>query len=280
MPDSVDGLGADAAASIDQTGTSGGANPPESTDNSGGGLNPAWSPMLDKIPAGLHPMVTPHLQEWDKNFQTELQKVQSQYEPFKPFLEKGPETLQAATALYEMANNDPRALYQQLGDYFGFNAGGQGQEVDAGNGTGDEETFDISSGIESDPKFIEMQQNLQNMAALMVQQHEQEQQQQLQAQLEQEESTLREANPDLTDDDLVVIYQLAAGSGATLTEAANAYSTSVQNAMQRRSAPRAPSVMSANGQVPAESTIDPTKLDSKGTRNLVMQILQAQQGQG
>ena len=98
-----------------------------SDSNEGSGLNPAWNPLLEKLPTSLHPLVTPELSKWDKNFQTKLQEVQSGYKPYeayKEFVDAGVpvDQLQKAQHLYSLLKENPEFIYNQLKDFYGFDA--------------------------------------------------------------------------------------------------------------------------------------------------------------
>lgn len=120
--------------------------------------NPAWDAILGYIPEDKRPEVLPKFKEWDDNFA----KVQSEYAPYKPLLEhKVPmEEVQRAFAFANLVNTNPRALYDELGQRFGF---GQGQQqVDNKE---DEEDPDLEKpeipDLTKHPQFIAMQQTIQ-----------------------------------------------------------------------------------------------------------------------
>lgn len=246
-------------------------SPPE------GGLNPAWNDLLALIPSSLHDGVTPHLRKWDSNFQNKLSEVQSQYAPFEAFKDTPPETLEQALNFYQVMEQDPERVYNQMREFYGF-GNDQGQQ---GQGNNDPETgeeveefsFDADSDITQHPKFQELLQNQELLAQHLVQQETAKQQQAFEQQIEQEEATIKQANPDFTEQDLTLMYQIAAGSNITLTQAAEqikSYSTSLA---ERSARPKAPSVMGASGFVPAAENVDPRKLDGNGTRKLVADLL-------
>ncbi len=235
-------------------------------------INPAWNKMLEGIPSSLHPMVTPHLKEWDSNFQKKLHEVQSQYAPFDAFKDTPPEQLQGALDFYRVMESNPEAVYQQMQEFYGFGGGDQGQQ--AQDDSGDAEEFDIEGDdILQHPKVQELLQNQEVMAQFLVQQQEQEQYAQFEEQIDSEVSTILEANPDFDDEDQTLMFQIAAASGISLTDAAKQVNGHNANIAQRSAAPKAPSVMGANGFVPAAQNVDPTKLDGKGTRALVADLL-------
>ena len=256
---------------IDAGGQTDSGNSESSSEGAGGGLNPAWSPLLEKIPSQLHPMVTPHLSEWDKNFQTELQKVQSKYAPYEEILGSGvdPQRLQQALGFFELAESDPQRVYNEMAKFYGYGQEDQGQQVQ------DSEVDDPFGEVDDDPRLAQLQQQQEAIAQLLLTQHEQEQLRQAEAQVETEINGIRETHPDLTEDEEIMIFRLATSNQSTLEEAAAElfkYKESVsQSTLQGQ--PHAPSVISATGALPGQPPIDPRKLDSKGTKNLVAQML-------
>src|SRR5690349_15512817 len=83
-------------------------------------LNPAWNAVLEPLPQEFHKQVMPKLQEWDDNFA----KVQSDFAPYKPLLDNNVrfEDIQKAFSLVDLINSNPRAVWDQLGQRFGFNS--------------------------------------------------------------------------------------------------------------------------------------------------------------
>jgi hypothetical protein len=243
-----------------------------------GGMNPAWNPLLEKLPEGFHGMVAPVLKDWDKNFDTKLHEVQSKYEPYQPFVEQGvdPAQLSAALEFYRMAETDPKAIYEQMGEFFGFGAG-QGQEgQELGNG---DEQFSLDDDeLSSNPKFQELMQNQQAIAQVLLNQREQEEMAKVEQQIETELTGIKETHPDLSEQEETMLFQLATSAKITLTQAAEQLFSYKDQITQQfaQGRPQAPSVMSATGTVPGQTPIDPTKLDSKSTKNLVAQIMAAQ----
>lgn len=71
-----------------------------------------------------------------------------------------------------MAEADPRAIYEQMGEFFGFGAG-QGQEgQELGNG---DEQFSLDDDeLSSNLSFQELMQNQQAIAQVLLKQREQE----------------------------------------------------------------------------------------------------------
>lgn len=259
---------------------------PEPTDNGGqdtGGdsLNPAWSPLLEVLPTEFHSMVTPTLKEWDGKFQEQLQQVHSQYEPYKPFVDNHvpADQIEQALNVYNLINTNPELIYQQMQEFYGFGAGGQGQEDPNSSGqqqaAGGDDPFDINSpdaDIMQHPKVKELFENQQALAQFFVQQQEQEKLAAAEQQIEAEIATVKEKYPNL---DELLIFQTATGANITLTEAADRLNAQYEQLLAQSRQP-APKVFSANGGLPAQQQPDPRKLNSTSTQDLVAQILASQ----
>ena len=267
---------------IEGEGDVGGGAPSEGGDASEGvnepsGHNPAWDDLLTLIPSQLHEGVMPHLKKWDDKFQTELQKVQSPYEPYKPFIESGatPETLQAALGFYQLAESDPEKVYREMQKYYGFGQDqGPQEQVPSSNDL-------VLDDDEDDPRFAALKQNQEAIAQVLLSKHQQEQEQALERQIEQELTEIKTKHPNMSEADEIMIYRIAAANGSTVTEASEElfkYNESIaQSAMKSRPAP--PAVMSATGSIPGQEPIDPRKLDPKATKSLVASILEANRDQ-
>lgn len=256
----------------------GGSEPVETTggENAGGeSMNPAWNPLLEKLPSSLHQLITPELRSWDKNFQDKISEVQSQYEPYKQFLDNKiePQTIEQAIGLYNLINQNPQLVYEQMQQFYGF-GGGQGQEDQGNNPQGEEEEFDLgdpNADITQHPKFQEMAQNQQLLAQVIMEEHNAKQEAALSQQIEDEISAVKEKNPDI---DELLLVQTALGGNMTIAEAAdyiNSYNERILTASKRP----APKLFPVGGALPAAEQPDPTKMDSKQTRQTVAAILAA-----
>lgn len=94
-------------------------------DSSGG--HPAWGSVLDIIPPALHDAVKGRLSEYDKNANSRIEKVQSDYEPFKQFAGTDPGRMQEALNIYQNLERDPQSFYNLLAENLGIDVSGQGQ---------------------------------------------------------------------------------------------------------------------------------------------------------
>ena len=76
-------------------------------------VHPAYEKLLAELPEAWHEKVIPHLQEQDKNFQSQLEK----YSPLKEFMEYDPNVLRDSLKLADVAVNEPVSLYRNLADH-------------------------------------------------------------------------------------------------------------------------------------------------------------------
>lgn len=244
-------------------------------DNSGGG-NPAWGELLGVLPEQLHPVVKPHLEKWDRGVQTRFEQVQSQFNPYKPFAEKGvqPHDIEVALAIADQINNDPQKFYGTLAQYLeqqGVDLGGQGQqngnqplEFDLGDGTDGQPEFD--------PRIAQFEQQQQAMAAWIQQQEQQRMEAEADRQLDEELAGLKEKHGDF---DMQYVLSLAAGTGMPLEQAVQQYQNLVQN-IRNTPTPgqQVPSVLPPGGGTPTEN-VNPAKLSSEGRQAVVQNMLRA-----
>jgi hypothetical protein len=283
---------AEAAAAQENTDAATSGN----VDNSSSGTNPAWAPILDKLPGPYQELVKPHFAEWDKNFE----KVQSAYAPFKPYAEQGvtPQQMQEAMTLHRMASSEDglRQIYDNLVTAYGEQWGltkPQAEQAAAqtiqqqGNPAGQgQNEFDLS---EPDPNYVsvekynELKQNTEIIANYLASKEQQQSdakaQQEIDAAIDQEVETLRgKYGEALNDKALNVIYKLAAGSGAeSIIPAAEEYFGMVGQSAQTN--PGVPRVLSPGGGTPS-SAVDVTSLNRQDTLGLARQYLAALKNQG
>jgi hypothetical protein len=90
------------------------AEAPETTDNASESVkaHPAHEKLLSELPEAWHAKVTPHLQEWDRNVQQQLEK----YTPYKQFVEEGvdPNFMVQSMQLARAIADDPVTVHGNL----------------------------------------------------------------------------------------------------------------------------------------------------------------------
>lgn len=130
-------------------------------DSAPTGDNPAWNPMLEILPEEFHPQIKPFLSKQDAY----IQKVQSQYAPYKPLVDNNIpiENIQRAIQLAQVLNSDPRAIYDELGRRFNFSDQGheeQNSEEPENSEENDQETdYDPLNDPRMQP-FLQQQQQM------------------------------------------------------------------------------------------------------------------------
>lgn len=243
---------------------------PSSTTEAPSG-NPAWQEILGTLPDSLHSTVRPALEKWDTNYQQGIQKVHSQYEPYKEFIDAGfePQTIQYALAILDKMENEPRTIYDSLGEHYGY-AGGQGQpESDDAD-----DDYDADSPV--DPRLERAEKMSEAVAEYVMQQHQQQQDAQEDAELDREINSLRTKHgidaEDTVADKFVMGLMLA---GASPEEAFNEY-VGMQTQLATRARPNdsAPTVMGSGGGVPTTQIPVSELRDGKARRALVAQMIQ------
>lgn len=242
--------------------------------------NQAWNPLLEKLPTGLHGLVTPHLKEWDRNYNESIQKVHSQYAGYKPFLEQqvDPDSINNALLISNALDSDPQALIAQLIDFYKYEI--PQQAVEQGQGNQPDESVDegIPYDVASHPDFQRLTKLVELMGQSTLRQNEAVMQAEAEQQVEQE---FAEAKGRLGDFDDQQVAQIMYLQQVDIDTAVGMYNTMVQNIVQQHRAPgaNAPVLMGGGGGLPSKQT-NVSNMTSAQRRALIVQTLaeNAQQG--
>lgn len=215
-------------------------------------FNQAWNPLLSQVPQSLHNIITPHLKQWDRNYNDGIQKVHSQYAGYKPFLDAqvAPEDLNNAMLVYNALNENPQSLIEQLIDYYKYELPqpegeqGQGQQLD------DEE---IPYDITQHPEFQRMAQLVELLGQNTLTQNEQILQQQADEQLDQEFAEAKQKYGEFDEDWVAQAMYL---QGMDIDSAVSAYQQHVQQIVSnyRPAGANAPVLMGGGGGIPSQQT--------------------------
>lgn len=224
-------------------------------------LNPAWNAVLEPLPQEFHKVITPKLQEWDTNFA----KVQSDFAPYKPLLDNNVkfEDVQKAFQLVDLINSNPRAVYDQLAQRFGFNSG-QGQQQIEDNKDDDPQDIGNPDGqfdITKHPQFIALQQQVEQFNQFQLSQTQsiqrQQEEQRIQQEIAGEFQALEGKVGKLADDVKAEIIRRAVAIGDArgdgnffIEEGYRDYATWVNRVRNSRANANAPTVMPGNGGQP------------------------------
>lgn len=259
--------------------------PVQQPSNSGG--HPAWQEILNTIPASLHDSVRPTLEQWDKGVEDKLNKVHSQYAPYKQFLDNGisPDVLDQGVRFVNALNNDPQKVYEQLAEYLGVNSG-QGQqnapEVDLGEGQPQQV---------SDPRIDQLTKQQEQILNTIQQAQAAEQQRQMDAWLEQKVTSVNNDVKTKHGIDLAANQQAwrfimsqaametsnnqSLDPNIAIDNAVSAYMDLVGQVRASSASNNAPKVMPpSGGGVPTSNSVDITKMSDKERRTLGAEMLQ------
>lgn len=238
----------------------------------GGGdsTNPAWSELLSVVPEMLHSQVTPHLEKWDKNYQEGINKVHSQYESYKPYLENNisPDQINYALQLVNAIDERPADVISALQEYHNLQNGGGQQEPQAGE-QGQVGETEIPEFI-NHPEFQKMNKMVETMAQLLVQQNYSQKEAEEDQALSQELDELHAKHGDY--DEEWVLTRAANNPNIPLEQHVEAYKEFETRIRTESRRPPGPKVMGAGGIAP-DNQVDPKSLDDKGRRSMVAQIL-------
>lgn len=216
-----------------------------------------WADVLAKVPDTLRPELDPALKDY-------TDRIKSEWEGYS-FLRENeidPQTVQYAMNILYTLNNNPRQLYDAIGQQYQFAASQQQSESPS--------LPDDLEGAEDDPRIARLEQGLQNMARMLLEARQQQEVEEQDAQLKQELDAARQKYGDY-DEGYVLGLAL---NGKSVDEAVRTYKQLEQRLTGQASQRRQPVVMGSGGAVPGQNPIDPTKLSDRETKDLVTQMLQ------
>lgn len=257
------------------TGTYDGGGDPAQSQGTPTGTNPSWNEYLQEIPQELHEKVIPAFQKWDTGVQQMVQKVHSEYEPWKQFIgATDPQTANWALQVLQAVENDPKSVYDALGEYYKFAEQQQEDLKPTGSLTGQGQQEPGLEALQNHPVMQQMQQQMQTMANILMAKQQQELEAQEDARLQQELNAAGQKFGKF--DEEFVIAKLMANPNMTAEQAVQSYHQWASN--QAQSYRPKPLVMGSGGGIPGNN-VDVRKLDSAGTKDLVQQMLMAHKSQ-
>lgn len=153
-------------------------------EQSNDGINEAWNPLLEKLPAAYHEHVTPVLKEWDKGVQSRFDSLNQKYNPYNEFVDQkiDPAVLRVGLSIVQQVQTNPRALYEDLGKHLGITAEQAQQVVE--EELGDEEYVD--------PRLDQVLQQQQQMQQYIQQQQQAETERRVDAEVKRDVDALVE----------------------------------------------------------------------------------------
>jgi hypothetical protein len=233
------------------------------------GPNPAWNDVLNVLPEQFHSVVTPHFAKWDQAAQSRIEAANAslkEYESYKPFVEHGitnEEIEQGLRILYEI-NNNPQNVYTALGNAYKF---GQTTEPPVDEGTEEPEPS---------AQYQKLEQGLELVSKIVLADAQAKQDAQADIELDRELEALKEKHGEYDLRYVLAMMQ----NGMSGEEAVQSFNE-LKNSFAPKQNSFAPSILGGNkgGAGIPSGAIDPTKLSSGETRNLVAQMLAAAKNQ-
>lgn len=173
--------------------------------------NPAWEPLRSALDPISFSKIEPHLKEWDAGVQRRIEQANSQFAPYQPLVkDRQPEFIQKALAYADQLEQDPARVYQMLGQFL-QQTGRMPTAKEA------EEQLDKQDGQEDpqgaqqpDPMVQQLARQQQQVLAYIQQQQQAEAIRQADQALETAIGSLKQAHPELTQEDTQEIIRRAA----------------------------------------------------------------------
>lgn len=238
------------------------------TEQQGTGGNPAWQEFYNVVPQELHEQVTPLLEKWDKGVNERFEKVHSDYAGWKQFREAKiePNQVQYALNIVNALEENPKVFYDSLAAYYKddprFGAPGQGLEEPK---EGQEDTPEWKK------EFDTLRKQNEVLSQSLINQQREQQKRDADAWLENTMGDLRKKHGAFDENYvLAMMMQLKVEP-----EKAVEMWQKKENELVGKYKPK-PLVMGSGGGMPGQNA-DPKKMDEAGRKNLVVQLLNAQQ---
>jgi hypothetical protein len=222
------------------------------------GINPSWKPLLDLLPNELHGIVTPHLKQWDSNFQAEVKKVRDEYaglDEYKPLAEakipvsRVAQSLQLANSLEE----DPKVFLAKINETWDL---GFVDSADIPETTPERDTdgFDLGDSSTMDdlsnhPMFKQLSEQLQQVQQTFEERQQAEQEAQELVEFEKSVETLlsKEENKGIPSE-LVMAYMAQGFEGDEAVKRVKGFlAQTVEVPSNTPETPEAPVVMGGDG---------------------------------
>lgn len=221
------------------------------------GLDSSWNEFVSALPEDKRAELGPKLKERINSYESR----QKEFEPWEQFQKSGitPDFADTALRLFSTIENNPREVYETIGKHLNITPAEAKTVVE-----------EVKKGDPEDPRIQTIQTQLDTLTQITLAQRQMSAQEQADAEadavVDQEIGELKKKYGDFPEDE-VLMRMLHKGLSAE--DAYNEYSGFVDQVRSRRPAPM---LLGQGGAIPSRA-IDPTKLDSKGTKDLVRQML-------
>lgn len=231
------------------------------------GGHPAFQEVYNVLPQEFHEKVSPVLKQWEQNVNQRFEQVHSKYGPWDNFIKQGvdPEQVGWAVNMLNMLEQNPREVYDRIGQYYQFN-GQQQQPQDPTNGQG-QPNQQLQNDDPYAERFTATERQLRLMTDYLVQQREQQAQAEADRWLDEQMQAAEKKYGKF--DDKFVAAQMA--GGATIDEAVQAF----QQLRTQWGAPPPPPLITGAGGGIANMNTDVRKMNDQDTHNLAVQMVQS-----
>lgn len=236
-------------------------------------MNPAWNPLLEALPSSLHSLATPHLQQWDRNYQENIQKIHTQYEPYKPFLEGqvAPEQINYSLQLMQALEERPQDILKALQGYVDSLEPQEAKPNEApAPENGDENEYPEE--LLNHPKFVELQQQVNNFTEMFTQAQQKQQADAEDAALEGELKGLIEKHGEF--DLEYVITKALHNPEIPIENHVLAYKEMVNEVLSKNNRPPAPRLLGNGGRAP-DNQLTKGDLNSPAARKAAIESILA-----
>lgn len=242
----------------------------------GDGINPAWNEVYNFIPDEHKEAAKETFGKWDSNFQKEIEKVQSKYEPYSFLTEKGVsgDDVRMALNIVEAIQNNPEDFYRNFGNSFGF------ANKEAETPAQDQGLFDSAQSQngaippEVSKELSELRKGFDTVSQILLQKQQAEDEARKDQELQTELNSLRKEHGDF--DEGFVLTQMM--NGADGKAAVEAYQQLVERIRTEDNRPKAPRLLgSGNGGIPGNNRPDVSKMPSSDVNKLVADYLRQAQ---
>lgn len=230
------------------------------------GGHPAFQEVYNILPQEFHEKVSPVLKQWEQNVNQRFEQVHSKYGPWDNFIKQGvdPEQVNWAVNMLNMLEQNPREVYDRIGQYFQFN--GQPTDPTGGQGQGGQQQQQ-----QTDDPYAERvtaaERQLRLMTDFLVQQQEKTSQAEADRWLD---DLMSQAEKKYGKFDQRFVAAQMAG-GASIDQAVQAF----QQLRQQWGAPPPPPLITGAGGGIANNSVDIKKMNDQQVSSLAAQYLQS-----
>lgn len=230
--------------------------------------HPAWQEFIGDAPQDvIEKYITPAFSKWDQGVSKRFTQVQQQYEPWKDVVKQSdPETAGFALNLLNALNNNPAEVVKQVSEYYKL-----GNLEAVSQGQTEPKAVQEVEPWEKEVKALKEHNAL--LTEAMLKRHQEEENAKADAWVSSEMSRLKEANVARGDFNESWVCAMSAQTGMKLDDAVKAYYEWRDQEVGKYRVK--PLIMPGGGGAPGAGGVNPRKMDSKATNNLIVDLLNA-----